>query len=78
MFGSSRTVIKTAISVKLALITKAAEVANKVLFSNIPSLAFIPPWITTKIPTVNESSNSDELFMTLLFCIQRDGNRPQW
>ena len=59
--------MKTAISVKLALIIKAADVANKLLFSSTPSLAFIPPWITTKIPTENESSNNDELFMAYSF-----------
>lgn len=62
--------MKTAISVKLALITKAAVVASKVLFSSIPSLALIPPWITTKIPTENERSNSDELFMAYFFVLK--------
>lgn len=68
--------MKTAISVKLALIIKAADVANKLLFSSTPSLAFIPPWITTKIPTENESSNNDELFMALLFHFHWDGYGP--
>ncbi len=61
--GNCLTVSITATKVKLALITKADDVAKRELFSMTPNRAFNTPCITTITPTEKERMSKYQLFI---------------